>query len=126
MTDSNQKKAEDYYTRGRHNNISSIYISQNYYKLPCQNIRSNANLLILFSLPKNDLNQIYNDFISRDMDLNEFQNFCSNAWTKKYGYICINKAFSPLEGRYQHNFDSIYVPIKTLKEFLTKVKPPHI
>ena len=52
MTDSKQSKAEDYYTRGRHNNTSSIYISQNYFKLPRQTIRSNANLLILFKLSK--------------------------------------------------------------------------
>ncbi|CAF4423365.1 unnamed protein product, partial [Rotaria magnacalcarata] len=46
MTNSNQNKAEDYYTRGRHNNTSSIYISQNYHKLPRQTMRSNANILI--------------------------------------------------------------------------------
>ena len=29
-----QNKIEDYYTRGRHNNIDCFYISQNYIKLP--------------------------------------------------------------------------------------------
>ena len=74
MTDSNQSKAEDFYTRGRHNNTSSIYISQNYHKLPRQTIRSNANILILFSLPKKDLDHIYKDFISNDMELRNFEN----------------------------------------------------
>jgi ABC-type cobalamin/Fe3+-siderophores transport system ATPase subunit len=31
MTDSNQSLAENYYTRGRHNNVSCIYISRNYH-----------------------------------------------------------------------------------------------
>lgn len=59
MTDKNQSKAEDFYTRGRHNNTSSIYISQNYHKLPRQAIRSNANVLILFQLPEKYLRHIH-------------------------------------------------------------------
>ena len=110
MTDSNQSKAEDFYTRGRHNNTSSIYISQNYHRLPRQTIRCNANILILFSLPKMELNHIYNDFISNDMELDEFRKFCSDTWQEKYGFICINKTLSPLEGKYQANFNSVYVP----------------
>ena len=31
-----QSKAEAYYTRGRHNNCDSFYISQNYFQLPRQ------------------------------------------------------------------------------------------
>ena len=33
-----QKKAEAYYTRGRHNNCDTFYISQNYFRLPRQTI----------------------------------------------------------------------------------------
>ena len=43
-----QNKAEAYYTRGRHNNCDTFYISQNYFRLPCQTIRENANFIILF------------------------------------------------------------------------------
>jgi hypothetical protein len=110
MTDRNQSKAEDFYTRGRHNNISSIYISQNYYKLPRQTIRSNANVLILFSLPKKDLQHIYDDIVSRDMSWTEFQTFCNKAWINPYTYIVINKNLSKSEGRYQTNFNCVYIP----------------
>ena len=34
-----QNKAEAYYTRGRHNNCDTFYISQNYFRLPRQTIR---------------------------------------------------------------------------------------
>ena len=44
VTDSNQTLAENYYTRGRHNNISCIYISQNYHMLPRKTIRSQFKL----------------------------------------------------------------------------------
>lgn len=110
MTDRNQSKAEDFYTRGRHNNISSIYISQNYYKLPRQTIRSNANVLILFSLPKKDLQHIYDDIVSRDMSWTEFQTFCNKTWIYPYTYIVINKNLSKSEGRYQTNFNCVYIP----------------
>ena len=43
-----QSKAEAYYTRGRHNNCDTFYISQNYFRLPRQTIRENANFIILF------------------------------------------------------------------------------
>ena len=64
MTEKNQDPASNFYTRGRHNNCSCIYISQNYHKLPRQTIRTNSNLLILFSIPKKDLRHIYEDIIS--------------------------------------------------------------
>lgn len=114
MTNTNQSKAEDFYTRGRHNNISSFYISQNFYKLPRQTIRSNANVLILFSLSQKDLLNIFNDIVSNDMKWEEFRNLCSKAWNEKYGFIIINKDMPILEGRYQTNFNSIYIPKKYL------------
>lgn len=112
MTDSNQSKAEDFYTRGRHNNTSSIYISQNFHKLSRQTIRSNANVLILFSLPEKDLRHIYNDFISQDMEWEEFREFCNKAWKENYGYICINKRLPAAVGKYQANFNQVYIPQK--------------
>ena len=110
MTDSKQSKAEDYYTRGRHNNTSSIYISQNYFKLPRQTIRSNANILILFSLPEKDLRHIYDDFISKDMNWKEFREFCNTVWNEHYSYVVINKTLPPSEGKYQANFNCIFIP----------------
>ena len=43
-----QNTAESYYSRGRHNNCDTLYISQNYFRLPRQTIRENANFIILF------------------------------------------------------------------------------
>ena len=44
-----QNTAEAYYTRGRHNNFDVFYISQNYFRLPRQTVRENANFLVFFS-----------------------------------------------------------------------------
>lgn len=112
MTDSKQCKAEDFYTRGRHNNCSSIYIAQNYHKLPRQTIRSNSNLLILFNLPRKDLQQIHIDYISQDMDWTEFSQFCDCVFKTPHSYIVINKTLDCVDGRYQQNFNKIYIPKK--------------
>ena len=43
-----QNKCGAYYVLGRHSNCDCLYLSQNYFKLPCQSIRENANLICLF------------------------------------------------------------------------------
>ena len=45
---SKQNTYEDYYVRGRHNNVHSIYLCQNYFRLSQQSIRENANFICLF------------------------------------------------------------------------------
>ena len=40
-----QNKCECYNIRGRHSNVDCFYLSQNYFKLPRQTIRENANFM---------------------------------------------------------------------------------
>lgn len=117
MLEKNQSKVEDFYTRGRHNNCSSIYISQNYYKLPRQTIRTNANILILFSQSKKDLQHIYEDYISKDMTWYEFKKYTDEVFSKDYNYLVINKEHDIFKGRYLKNFNEIYIPTRFIKEF---------
>ena len=112
MTDKKQNKAEDYYTKGRHNNASSIYIAQNFYKLPRQTIRSNSNLIVLFSLPNKDLQNIHQDIISTDMDWKEFSEFCKDTFNKPHSFIVINRESDIFQGKYQSNFNRVYIPNK--------------
>ena len=43
-----QKTCELYYVRGRHSNDDCFCVVQNYFKLPRQTIRENANFICLF------------------------------------------------------------------------------
>ena len=43
-----RNKAEAYYTQGRHNNCDTIYIVQNYFRLPRHTCRENSHFIILF------------------------------------------------------------------------------
>ena len=62
-----QNKAEAYYTRGRHTNCGTFYISQNYFRILRQTIRENANLIILSSRDAKNLNHIHADHCDADM-----------------------------------------------------------
>ena len=116
MTEKNQDPASAYYTRGRHNNVSCIYISQNYHRLPRQTIRTNCNFLILFNIPKKDLQNIYNDIISNDMSWEEFNSFCQEVFRTKYSFVAINKDANVLDGKYYKNLNTMFIP----KNFVNK------
>ena len=91
MTNKNKDIIEKFCTRGRHNNCSCIYISQNYHKLPRQTIRTNCNSLILFEIPIKELKHIYDDIVSNDMCWDEFNHFCKGVFRIPYSFIAINK-----------------------------------
>ena len=78
-----QNKCEDYYVRGRHSNVDCFYLAQNYFKLPRQTIRENANFICMFRQDKKNITHIYNDHVGGDMTIGEFKDFCSKCWLKK-------------------------------------------
>ena len=56
-----QNKAEAYYTGGRHNNCDTIYIAQNYFRLPRHTIRENSNFINLSLQDTKNLTHIHAD-----------------------------------------------------------------
>ena len=81
-----QNKAEAYYTRGRHNNCYTIYIAQDYFRLPRHTIRENANFIILFPQDMKKLTHIHADLCASDISLLEFKQFCHGVWSEKHNY----------------------------------------
>ncbi len=105
-----QNKAEAYYTRGRHNNCDTIYISQNYFRLPRQTIRENCNLLMIFPQDTKNLRHIHADHCS-DISIQEFQKFCKDVWMDKHSFITIDLTSAKRNGKYRKNLDIFYLPI---------------
>ena len=101
-----QNKAEAYYTRGRPNNVDTIYIAQNFFRLPRQTVRENANLMMLFNQDAKNLNHIYQDHCT-DITFDEFSNFCNNVWKQgEHNFVTINLSRrSAQDGKYRCNFD---------------------
>jgi len=90
MSDRNQDPASNYFTRGRTANCDSIYLSQNYTKLPLHTVRSNSNIVIFFKSSPLVIDQLFRNYASVDMTLTEFRNICKDCWSKKYCYLVID------------------------------------
>ena len=57
----NSSQIDEFYTRGRHEDLSVFYVSQNYFGLPRQSIRNNSDRLILFKQTLRDVQSMYYD-----------------------------------------------------------------
>ena len=108
-----QNKAEAYYSRGRHNNCDTIFLSQNYFRLPRQTIRENCNFLILFKQDTKNINHIYADHCS-DIPLEEFHEFCTEVWRTRYAFVTIDLTSGIENGKFRKNLSTFYIPNKLL------------
>ena len=84
-----QNTCESYYVRGRHSNVD-CYLAQDYFKLPCQIVRENANFICVFPQDLKNLIHIFEDHVGSDMTKNEFRQLCKAAWEKQHGFVIID------------------------------------
>ena len=68
-----QITCESYCGRGRHSSVDFFYLAQNYFKLPRQTIRENANFICQFPQDLKNLNHIFDDHVGSDMTKEEFR-----------------------------------------------------
>jgi len=117
-----QNIPQSYYTRGRHSNVDCIYISQNYFKLDRQSIRSNTNLFILFQLPGKDIKHIWEDHVAQDMKtFQEFETFCEECWKTPFDFVVIDLSQSAESGlKYRKNFVDRFIPDRSIAQSLIR------
>ena len=89
---SNSKFIDQFFIRGRHNNLDIYYLSQSYFDLPKRTIRNNSNKIILFNQTLKDIEHIYRDVAGYDKNYDEFKNFCRKSWEEDYNYLCIDRS----------------------------------
>jgi len=104
-----QNNCEAYYVRGRHSNCDCLYLSQNYFKLPCQTIRENANFFCLFPQDQKNIDHIFNDHASQDMTKEQFKKLCKTAWSKPHNFVVIDLTSPKNCGKYRFGFDNFYI-----------------
>ena len=92
---------DEFFTRGRHEDLDVYYISQSYFGLPRQSIRNNSDRLILFKQTLRDVHSMYYDIGAYDMKYEEFKEMCHKAWDEKYNYLCIDMTRNKNEGKYR-------------------------
>jgi len=104
-----QSKAGAFYSRGRHNNCDSLYISQNYFALPRNSVRENSNLIILFPQNSKSVQHIHQDHCT-DLPFEEFNTLCQEIWKTKYNFLTIDLSSSLADGKYRQNLETFYIP----------------
>ena len=73
------------FQRGRHKNLSTFIVSQDYYELPKRTIRANGIICHIFKPNKfRDVQNLYQEKASMDMTKNEFKCLTSTSWNEKY------------------------------------------
>ena len=80
----NSSQIDEFFTRGRHENLSVCYISHSCFSLPRQTIRNNSDIIILFKQSLRDVESIYRDVGSYDKVYFEFKHMCREAWSEKF------------------------------------------
>ena len=86
----NNSQVDEFFTRGRHENLDVYYVSQSYFGLPRQSIRNNSDRLILFKQTLGDVQSMYQAIGAFDMIYDEFKEMCRVAWSEKFTYVCID------------------------------------
>ena len=96
----NSSQIDEFYTRGRHEDLSVFYVSRSYFGLPRQNIRNNSDRLLLFKQTIRDFKSMYYDIGAYDMKYDEFKEMCYTAWSERLNYLCIEVPKNKSEGKY--------------------------
>ena len=68
----NSRFIDQFFIRGRHNNLDIYYLSQSYFDLPKRTIRNNSNKIILFNQTLKDIEHFYRDVAGYDKNYDEF------------------------------------------------------
>ena len=105
-----QNTCETYFVRGRHSNVDCFYLVQNYFKLPRQTIRENANCICPFSQDVMNLNHIFEDNVGSTMTKEEFTQLCKVAWEKQHGFVIIDLSSKKHNGKYRSWLCEFYIP----------------
>ena len=106
-----QNNIENYFCRGRHQNVDCLYITQSYFRLPRNTVRENSNLFFLFPQDSKNLNHIYRDLCATDgINYQTFQNFCTDVWKTKYNFVTIDLSKPCDLGKYRKNLSFYWSP----------------
>ena len=96
----NSFQIDEFFTRGRHEDLDVYYISQSYFALPRQSIRNNSDRLILFKQTLRDVQSMYYDIGAYDMKYDEFKEMSLKAWDERFNYLCIDMTKNKNDGKY--------------------------
>ena len=97
---SNSRFIDQFFIRGLHNNVDIYYLSQSYFDLPKITIRNNSNKKILFNQTLKDIEHLYRDVASYDMNYDEFKDLCRKSREEDYNCLYIDRSEKRDQGKY--------------------------
>ena len=112
----NSSQIDEFFTRGRHEDLDVYYLSQSYFALPRQSIRKNSDRLNLFKQTLTDVQSMYYDIGAYDMNYDEFKQMCHKAWDERFNYLCIDMTKNKNEGKYRIYNESKHTYIECICE----------
>ena len=107
----NNPRVQAMFKRSRHDILSIFIISQDYYEISKNTIRCNRNIYHIIK-PNNfrDVQNLYRDKASMDMNLKDFKYLTSTCWNEKYQPLTVDMTKDKYTGRYRLGLNSIFVP----------------
>ena len=102
-----QNKCECYYIRGKHSNVDCFYLAQNFFKLPRQTIRENANFICLIPQDLKNINHIYSDHMGKICQGKSLENFAASVGKNHTVFDLTSKKDT---GKYRDGFDNVFIP----------------
>ena len=96
MGSSKSKYIDQFFIRGRHNNLDIYYLSESYFDLPKRTIRNNSNKVFLFNQTLKGIANVYRDVGGYDMSHDEV---CRKSWEEDYIYLCVMKKYAENHGK---------------------------
>ena len=112
----NSSQIDEFFTRGRHEDLDVYYNSQSYFALPRQSIRNNSDRLILFKQTLRDVQIMHYDIGAYDMKYDEFKEMCHKAWCERFNYLCFDMTKNKNEGKYRISKESKNTYIECIPE----------
>ena len=97
----NSSQIDEFFTKGRHENLDVYCISESYFGLPRKSIRNNSDILKLFKQTLRDVQNMYYDIGACDMKYDEIKEMCHTAWSERFNYLCIDMTKNKNEGKYR-------------------------
>jgi len=104
-----QNKCEAYYTRDRHSNVDCFYLAQNYFRLPRQTIRENANFICLFRQDLKNINHIYNDHVFATCQKKSSGTCVKLSGKTRTLFVVIDLSSKKNAGKYRRGLDDFYI-----------------
>ena len=90
---------DEFFTRGRHEDLDVYYISQSFFGLPRKSMRSNSDRLKLFKQTLRDVQSMYFVIGAYDMINDEVKGMCQKSMSERLNYLCIDMTENKNEGK---------------------------